>query len=129
MEKGKIVRNIRKWFPYGFGPLRKGQPTLLNRSRFPGTLLACMLHYIQHEYLSRTWDGYGKRRADDMKSFTVYRIDKAQELKVRVGTLVERRAIDRGNNIAGLLKLAAGTFKSSPDQIIQIDFRGILVEL
>jgi len=64
-----------------------------------------------------------------MKSFTVYRIDKILESKVPVGTLVERRASDRGNNIAGLLKLAAGTFKSSPDQIIQIDFRGILVEL
>jgi len=62
-------------------------------------------------------------------TFTVYRVDKFHDRKEPVGTLVERRKSDRGSNIAGLLKLAANRFKVSPGQAIQIDFRGILVEL
>jgi hypothetical protein len=38
-----------------------------------------------------------------MTTFTVYRFDKDRDRKVRVGTLVERRGRDRGNNIVGLL--------------------------
>ncbi len=64
-----------------------------------------------------------------MTTFTVYRFDKVRERKLQVGTLVERRRTDRGNNIAGLLKLAANRFKSSPGQKIQVEFGGILVEL
>jgi len=64
-----------------------------------------------------------------MTTFTVYRFDQVRDRKVRVGTLVERRRKDRGNNIAGLLKLAANRFKLSSDHTIQIDFGGIRVEL
>jgi len=64
-----------------------------------------------------------------MTTFTVFRFDKVRDRKVQVGTLVERRRTDRGNNIAGLLSLAANRFKWSPDQKIQIEFGGILVEL
>jgi len=64
-----------------------------------------------------------------MTTFTVYSLDKSRERKVPVGTLVERRKSERGSNIAGLLKLAAVRFKGSPGQTIQIDFRGMLVEL
>ena len=64
-----------------------------------------------------------------MTTFTVYSVDKVSERKVQVGTLVERRRADRGNNIAGLLKLAANRFKLSPAQKIQVKFGGILVEL
>jgi len=64
-----------------------------------------------------------------MTTLTVYSVDKVRERRVQVGTLVERRRKDRGNNIAGLLKLAANRFKLSPGQKIQIEFGGILVEL
>ena len=64
-----------------------------------------------------------------MKTFTVYRFDKVRDKKVQVGTLVERRGNERGNNLAGLLKLAADRFKRSSDHTIQIAFGGILVEL
>jgi len=64
-----------------------------------------------------------------MTTLTVFSVDKVRERRVQVGTLVERRRKDRGNNIAGLLKLAANRFKLSPGQKIQIEFGGILVEL
>jgi hypothetical protein len=64
-----------------------------------------------------------------MRQFSVYTVDKVTATRVRVGALVERRRTDRGNNFAGLLRLAAHRFKSSPGQLIQIDFRGMLVEL
>jgi hypothetical protein len=64
-----------------------------------------------------------------MMPFPVYRIDRGKDAKIRIGMLVERRRIDRGNNLAGLLRLAADRFKSSPSHVIQIDFRGMLVEL
>lgn len=64
-----------------------------------------------------------------MTTITVYSVDRDRERKVQVGTLVERRKTDRGNNIAGLLKLAANRFKLSPDQKIQVVFGGFLVEL
>jgi hypothetical protein len=67
--------------------------------------------------------------ADEMKTFTVYRFDKVRDKKVQVGTLLERRGNERGNNLAGLLKLAADRFKRSPDHTIQIAFGGFHVEL
>ena len=66
---------------------------------------------------------------DEMKTFTVYRFDKVRDKKVQVGTLVERRGKDRGNNLAGLLNLAADRFKRSSGHTIQIAFGGFLVEL
>jgi len=68
-------------------------------------------------------------KGDAMATFTVYSVEKARERKVQVGTLVERRRTDRGDNIVGLLKLAASRFKLSPGQKIQVKFGGILVEL
>ena len=67
--------------------------------------------------------------ADEMKTFTVYRFDKVHDKKVQVGTLVERRGNERGNNLAGLLKLAANRFKRSSGHTIQIAFGEFLVEL
>jgi len=63
-----------------------------------------------------------------MTTFTVFSVDKAPEREVKVGTLVERRRTDRGNNIAGLLKLAVHRFKLSSDEKIQVQFGGFLVE-
>jgi hypothetical protein len=68
-------------------------------------------------------------RWHEMTTITVYSVDKGRERKVQVGTLVERRRTDRGNNIAGLLKIALNRFKLSPGQKMQIDFGGFLVEL
>ncbi len=64
-----------------------------------------------------------------METFMVYLINKQRASKIQVGTLVERRGTDRGNNIVGLLKLAANRYKESSGQTIQIDFRGFFVEL
>lgn len=64
-----------------------------------------------------------------MRPFPVYRVDKETASRIRIGALVERRSKDRGNNLAGLLRVAAERFKSSPNQMIQIDFQGMLVEL
>jgi len=68
-------------------------------------------------------------RWHEMTTITVYSVDKGRERKVQMGTLVERRRTDRGNNIAGLLKIALNRFKLSPGQKMQIDFGGFLVEL
>jgi hypothetical protein len=64
-----------------------------------------------------------------VKTFTVYQVDEMGKSRVRVGTLVERRIKDRGNNLAGLLRLAVDQYKSSPSQTIQVDLSGILLEL
>jgi len=68
-------------------------------------------------------------RGEEMTTITVYSVDKVRGRKVQVGTLVERRRKDRGNNIIGLLKLAENRFKLFPGQKIQAEFGGILVEL
>ena len=60
-----------------------------------------------------------------MKTFTVYRFDKVRDKKVQVGTLVEHRGNERGNNLAGLLKLAADRFKRSSGHTIQIGVRRV----
>ena len=63
-----------------------------------------------------------------MTTFTVFRVDEVRERKVKVGTLVERRGTDRGNNLAGLIKLAAKRFKLTPGHKIQVQFGDFLVE-
>jgi hypothetical protein len=68
-------------------------------------------------------------REKEMTTITVYSVDKVRDRKVQVGTLVERRRTDRGNNFIGLLKLAANRFKLAPGQKIQVEFGGIRVEL
>jgi hypothetical protein len=65
----------------------------------------------------------------EVTTFAVYSVDKVRQRKVQVGTVVERRRTDRGNNLSGLLKLAVSRFKASPGQKIQIEFGGFLVEL
>jgi hypothetical protein len=64
-----------------------------------------------------------------LKSFPVYQIENGRPSKAPIGMLVERRTKDRGDNVSGLLKLAASQFKSNPDQRIQVDFSGILIEI
>ncbi len=70
-----------------------------------------------------------RTRGCEVTTFAVYSVDKVRQRKVQVGTVVERRRTDRGNNLSGLLKLAVSRFKESPGQKIQIEFGGFLVEL
>lgn len=64
-----------------------------------------------------------------MNPFPVYRIDRSKAEKVRIGALVERRKQDRGDNIAGLLRLAVKRFKASPNEVIQIELIEMRIEL
>lgn len=56
-----------------------------------------------------------------MKTYTVYRVDYIRHSTEPVGTMLERRKKDRGDNIDALLKLAKKIFPtSSPDSHICI---------
>jgi hypothetical protein len=54
-----------------------------------------------------------------MKTVSVYRVDYVRKTKVRIGTVVERRSKERGNNLAGLLNLARMLFAESPQEAFQ----------
>ncbi len=64
-----------------------------------------------------------------METCTVYRVNKQGATKIPVGTLMERRGAERGNNIVGLLKLAAIRYNVLMGQTIQIYFRGNCAEM
>ena len=51
-----------------------------------------------------------------MKPVSVYRVDYVRKTKVRIGTVVERRKRERGDNLAGLLRLARKMFAASPQE-------------
>lgn len=48
-----------------------------------------------------------------MQIYTVYRIDFLEKKKVPIGTLVERRKKERGNNKANILRLAQKLYADS----------------
>jgi hypothetical protein len=48
-----------------------------------------------------------------MKAYTVYRFDSIRQEREAVGTLMERRSRDRGNNIEALLRLARKIYSTS----------------
>ena len=48
-----------------------------------------------------------------MKAYTVYRFDYTRQEREAVGTLLERRSRDRGNNIEALLRLARKLYSTS----------------
>jgi hypothetical protein len=54
------------------------------------------------------------------KIYTVYRMDFLDEKKVPIGTLVERRVKERGNNEAGVLRLAQRLYAESPIDKLRI---------
>jgi hypothetical protein len=54
------------------------------------------------------------------KIYTVYRMDFLDEKKVPIGTLVERRVKERGNNEAGVLRLAQKLYAESPIDKLRI---------
>jgi hypothetical protein len=51
-----------------------------------------------------------------MRPVSVYRVDYVKKTKVRLGTVVERRTRERGDNLLGLLHLARISFASSPQE-------------
>jgi hypothetical protein len=51
-----------------------------------------------------------------MKPVSVYRVDYVRKTKVRIGTVVERRRKERGDNLIGLLRLARKMFAASPQE-------------
>lgn len=63
-----------------------------------------------------------------MSAFTVYRIDAPGSGRIPVGTVEERRKRERGNNLAGLLRLAITRYRRSPEEKYQVDFLGIRIE-
>ena len=48
-----------------------------------------------------------------MKAYTVYRYDYIRQVREPVGMVMERRKLDRGNDIEGLLKLAQKLYSTS----------------
>jgi hypothetical protein len=55
-----------------------------------------------------------------MKHVAVYRVDSVKNTKERIGTVIERRKRDRGNNRNGLLRLARKLFAASPEDALLI---------
>lgn len=54
-----------------------------------------------------------------MRPISVYRVDYVKKTRVRIGTVVERRRRDRGDNLIGLLFLARKRFAASPQEAFQ----------
>ena len=48
-----------------------------------------------------------------MKTYTVYRVDYQTEKTERIGTVTDRRRIERINNVADMLRLAQKTYTTS----------------
>ena len=51
-----------------------------------------------------------------MKPVSVYRVNYARKTRVLVGTVIERRKTERGDNMIGLLRLARKKFAASPEE-------------
>lgn len=45
-----------------------------------------------------------------MRNVTVYRVDYVKRSRIPIGTVVERRSRDRGDNLFGLLRLARRSY-------------------
>jgi len=54
-----------------------------------------------------------------MKNITVYLVNYAHKEKTPIGSMVERREADRGDNLMGLLKRARKQYASTPDTAFQ----------
>ncbi|HEY5765566.1 MAG TPA: hypothetical protein VIS30_06015 [Candidatus Deferrimicrobiaceae bacterium] len=54
-----------------------------------------------------------------MKNVTVYRVDYVRKTKVPIGSVMERRNAERGNNLIGLLRLARKSFATGPQEAIE----------
>lgn len=59
-----------------------------------------------------------------MNSVTVYRVDYARRTRVPIGTVIERRRKNRGDNLVGLLRVARKHYASSPEDALYIAVDG-----
>jgi len=55
-----------------------------------------------------------------MRNVTVYQVDYVRKTKVPIGSVMERRAKERGGNMIGLLRLARKAYSSSPEEALRI---------
>jgi len=55
-----------------------------------------------------------------MKNVTVYVVNYVHKMKTPIGSMVERREADRGDNLLGLLKRARKQYASTPDTAFRI---------
>ncbi|RMG60486.1 MAG: hypothetical protein D6713_02695 [Deltaproteobacteria bacterium] len=55
-----------------------------------------------------------------MKTVTVYRVDYVNRRKVPIGTVVERRTKERGDNALGLLRLARKLYARNLEDALHI---------
>ena len=55
-----------------------------------------------------------------MKNVTVCVVDYVHKMKTPIGSMMERREADRGDNLMGLLKRASKLYASTPDTAFQI---------
>lgn len=69
------------------------------------------------------------QETNEMETCQVYLVNKQRASKIPLGTLMERRGTERGNNIVGLLRLAAIRYNVPSGQTLQVNFRGIVAEM
>ncbi len=55
-----------------------------------------------------------------MKAVTVYRVDYMNKRKIPIGTVIERRRKERGDNILGLLRLARKRYAKDLEDALHI---------
>jgi hypothetical protein len=61
-----------------------------------------------------------QRGGNDLKKVTVCVVDYVHKVKTPIGSMVERRQADRGDNLTGLLKMARKRYASTPDSAFRI---------
>lgn len=59
-----------------------------------------------------------------MNKIVVYRMDDVTKKEVPVGTVEERRKVERGANLVGLIRVARNTFAANPRESFYINLRG-----
>jgi hypothetical protein len=66
------------------------------------------------------------KNGGEMRLVSVYRVNYARKTRVLVGTVIERRGKERGDNMIGLLRLARKKFAASPEEafFIALDRKG-----
>ncbi len=55
-----------------------------------------------------------------MKDVTVYRVDYVSKERIPIGTVIERRREERGDNILGLLRLARKMYAKNLEDALHI---------
>lgn len=59
-----------------------------------------------------------------MKKISIYRVDDVTKTDILLGTVKERRKIERGDNLIGLMRLAKKVFTPARDELFRIHVGG-----